>query len=112
MDFWKFVVLAVLAETFIEVLKWVFEKDLNAWRIGAFIFGLLITPLTGLDLFATIGLPLSIPFMGEIGVIIGMVIGWILTGVFVSRGSAVVHDLLETISKVKDSVSKIPNLPP
>lgn len=67
-----------------------------------------ITPLTGVDLFQAVGLPLVVPFVPEaLGATIGGAVGWILTGLIVCRGSTVIHDLYKTMANFKDLVAKI-----
>ncbi|ABI68436.1 hypothetical protein Swol_1126 [Syntrophomonas wolfei subsp. wolfei str. Goettingen G311] len=45
---------------------------------------------TGIDLFATVGLPINIPYLGLI-----------LTGIIISRGANFIHDLFKITEEVK-----------
>lgn len=107
----KVVYLAVLIESIVEVAKWAAEKEFNVWRISALVLGVVITPLTGIDLFAAVGLPLVVPWVGPIGETIGTGVGWLLTGVLICRGSGMVNVLLDTLGKFKEVIGKIPGLP-
>lgn len=102
--FLQIAILAVLIESIVEVIKWAFEGDFNKWRVIALVAGVLITPLTGLDLFAAVGIPLVVPWVGPVGIAIGAGLGWFLTGVLVCRGSGVVNNLLDVIARMKDVI--------
>lgn len=112
--FYKAVLLAILIEALIETFKWARDKELSGWRIVAMVAGILITPLTKVDIFQAVGLPLVIPFIPEqLGQAIGGAIGWILTGLVVCRGSTVIHDLYKTMADLKELVGKlIPSITP
>jgi hypothetical protein len=102
----KIMTLALLIEALVEVIKWTFQGDMNKWRVIALVSGILITPLAGLDLFAAAGIPLVVPWIGDLGITIGAGIGWILTGALICRGSGVVNNLIAAISKIKDTLVK------
>lgn len=106
--FYKALLLAILIETLIESFKWIQAKELTGWRLGAMAAGVIITPLTGVDLFQAVGLPLVVPFVpAALGTTIGGAVGWILTGLIVCRGSTVVHDLYKSFANFKDLLAKI-----
>jgi len=67
---------AILKEKLWESLKLIWEKKkLSIDRVGALVLGITIALGTGIDLFATVGLPINIPYLGLI-----------LTGIIISRG--------------------------
>lgn len=109
--FLKIATLALLVEALVETIKWAKEGDFNRWRVIALVAGTVITPLTGLDLFAALGIPLAVPWIGPLGEQIGAALGWLLTGVLICRGSGVVNSLLDAIGKLKEIVGNIPGLP-
>ncbi|WP_175574639.1 hypothetical protein [Syntrophomonas wolfei] len=59
-------------------------------RVGALVLGITIALGTGIDLFATVGLPINIPYLGLI-----------LTGIIISRGANFIHDLFKITEEVK-----------
>jgi hypothetical protein len=107
----KILYLAVLTESIVEVAKWAIEGQINRWRVIALILGVVLAPMAGIDLFAAIGIPLVVPWVGQIGATIGTGFGWLLTGVLICRGSGLVNVLLDTLGRMKDVLSKIPGLP-
>ena len=62
------------------------EGKINVNTIGALIVGIGVSILAKIDIFAMQGISLSIPL-----------IGWILTGVLMSRGANFIHDLFNKI---------------
>lgn len=58
--------------------------------MGALVLGITIALGTGIDLFATVGLPINIPYLGLI-----------LTGIIISRGANFIHDLFKITEEVK-----------
>ena len=83
----QFVVIALLAETVWENLKMIWQNGkFNPDRIGALVISIVITVSTGIDLFAALNFNISIPVLGSI-----------LTGILISRGANVMHDLLKKI---------------
>lgn len=74
-----------------ETLKLIWDKGkLCLDCIGSLVIGVLISILAKIDIFELQGLVLSIPF-----------IGYILTGILISRGSNFIHDLYGKISLKK-----------
>jgi len=83
----KLVILALIGEAVWETLKMTWQQGkFSIDRLGALLVGLLIAIGTGLDLFALVKVPLSIPYLGLV-----------LTGVLISRGANFVHDLLKKL---------------
>ncbi len=112
-------VLALFIEAILTTVKWLKRDDstFSIWNLVALILGIVITPMTGLDLFKAAGIPLTIPFV-ENGAAIGGIVGMVFTGMIVCRGSNVVYDLYKTINGLKDKLSSgstkplpPPNLP-
>lgn len=81
------VTVALLVEAIWETLKLVWQEGkLNVNTIGALIVGIGVSILTKIDIFAMQGISLSIP-----------PIGWILTGILMSRGANFIHDLFNKL---------------
>jgi len=82
-------VLAVI----IEAVTQIFKGALVGWEWVAIIFGVILCPLTGIDVFTILGLPLVVPGVPWLGGLIGSV----LTGVMASRGSSFLYDVWKRI---------------
>lgn len=92
-NFFQVIVIALLAETIWENLKMVWQEGkLNVDRIGALIVSIIVAMATQLDVFAILNFNITIPFVGSF-----------LTGLLISRGANVIHDLLEKIQSLKNS---------
>lgn len=77
------ITIALLVEAIWETLKMVWQDGkANVNTIGALVVGILISILAKLDIFAIQGISLSVP-----------VIGYVLTGILLSRGANFIHDL-------------------
>lgn len=84
------VVAAFLAEAVWETLKMIWQPGhLVADRVGALVIGILIAVVFGLDLFTLLGFTVQWPALAVVGVV--------LTGILLSRGSNFIHDLLKSI---------------
>lgn len=97
-----FVMVAMLAESIWETAKMVWQDGkVSIDRIGALVVGVLLAVGMQIDLFATLGCPFSIPWMGMI-----------LTGVLLSRGSNFIHDLLGKMAGTKSegTTAVLPNI--
>lgn len=82
---------AILTEKLWESLKLISEKKkVSVDRIGALVLGIVIALGTGIDLFAAVGLPINLPYLGLI-----------LTGIIISRGANFIHDLFKITEEVK-----------
>lgn len=89
-NFLQIVVIALLAETIWENLKMVWQEGkVNVDRIGALIVSILISVATQLDIFSILNFGIAIPFVGSF-----------LTGILISRGANVIHDLLNKIQEI------------
>lgn len=80
-------ILAALLEALVQVIKWVAERNdpavgLHWERFVALGGGVALCLLAGIDLFLIVGLPLKFPYVGQV-----------LTGLLISRGATVLHDL-------------------
>ena len=81
------ITIALLVEAIWETLKMVWQEGkINVNTIGALIVGIAVSILAKIDIFAMQGISLSIPL-----------IGWILTGILMSRGANFIHDLFNKL---------------
>lgn len=81
------ITIALLVEAIWETLKMVWQEGkININTIGALIVGIAVSILAKIDIFAMQGISLSIPL-----------VGWILTGVLMSRGANFIHDLFNKL---------------
>lgn len=81
------ITIALLVEAIWETLKMVWQEGkINVNTIGALIVGIAVSILAKIDIFAMQGITLSIPL-----------IGWILTGILMSRGANFIHDLFNKL---------------
>ncbi|MDU4953650.1 MAG: hypothetical protein DBY38_10610 [Clostridium cadaveris] len=84
-------VLAFLGEAIWETLKMTWQEGkVSIDRIGALVISVLLAYTANIDIFALMGIGLSIPLVGVI-----------LTGVLISRGTNFVHDLITKLTKNK-----------
>ena len=86
MEITTLIIVAILVEAIWENLKTIWENGININRIGSLVLAIIICILTKLDLFAIVGIYLSVPVMA-----------YILTGIIVSRGANFVNDLFGRI---------------
>ena len=81
------ITIALLVEAVWETLKMVWQEGkINVNTIGALIVGIGVSILAKIDIFAMQGISLSIPL-----------VGWILTGILMSRGANFIHDLFNKL---------------
>ena len=81
------ITIALLVEAIWETLKMVWQEGkINVNTIGALIVGIAVSILAKIDIFAMQGISLSIPL-----------VGWILTGILMSRGANFIHDLFNRL---------------
>lgn len=84
----QLIVLAIVVESVWETSKLVWQKGkISVDRIGALVVGLLIALTVRADIIALLGFEEYIPFVGVV-----------TTGILISRGGNIVHDILEKIS--------------
>lgn len=81
------ITIALLVEAIWETLKMVWQEGkININTIGALIVGIGVSILAKIDIFAMQGITLSVPL-----------IGWVLTGILMSRGANFIHDLFNKL---------------
>lgn len=89
-NFLQIIVIALLCETIWENLKMVWQEGkFNADRIGALIVSIIVSVATNLNIFVVLNFGITIPFIGSF-----------LTGILISRGANVIHDLLNKIEEI------------
>ncbi len=89
-SFLSIMVIALLAETIWENLKMVWQKGkISIDRIGALVVSIIVSLSTQLDIFSILNFGISVPFVGSF-----------LTGILISRGANVIHDLLNKIEEL------------
>lgn len=92
MEYAQLVIVAILIEAVWENIKMVWQNGkFSIDKIGSLVISILICILAKIDIFPIVNLSIMIP-----------VIGSILTGIIVSRGSNFVHDLFNKISGDKE----------
>lgn len=83
------ITIALLVEAIWETLKMIWQEGkININTIGALIVGIGVSILAKIDIFAMQGISLSIPL-----------IGWVLTGILMSRGANFIHDLFNKLGE-------------
>ncbi|WP_099346035.1 hypothetical protein [Clostridium tertium] len=84
------VVVALIAESVWETLKMTWQEGkVSIDRIGALVVALVLSIGVRLDILSLLGINTTIPLLGVI-----------LTGILISRGSNFIHDLLVKIGQV------------
>lgn len=87
------VVISLLAEAVWENLKMIWQDGkISVDKIGALIVSIIVSMATQIDLFSALNFGIAIPFVGSF-----------LTGILISRGANVVHDLLNKIQAYSKS---------
>lgn len=86
----KLIIVALFVESIWETVKLIKkEKGINIDRLGAIIISIIVCIFARLDLFKAFDINLSIDYLG-----------YIFTGILVSRGSNFLHDLLGSVDKM------------
>lgn len=89
----QLIILALLAEAIWENLRMIWENGkFNINRLGALILSIIIAVGTKTDLFELLHLNIFVPILGSI-----------FTGILISRGANVVHDLLKKIQSLNEN---------
>ena len=89
----KVIMLALLCEAIWENLRMIWENGkFNINRLGALMLSIIIAVGTRTDLFELLNLNIFIPVLGSI-----------LTGILISRGANVTHDILKKIQKLSEN---------
>ncbi|MBS6504672.1 MAG: hypothetical protein KH415_24220 [Clostridium sp.] len=85
------VMVALIAESVWETLKMTWQEGkVSIDRIGALVVALVLSIGVKLDILSLLGINTTIPLLGVI-----------LTGILISRGSNFIHDLLVKIGQVE-----------
>lgn len=88
-------VLAFLGEAVWETLKMTWQAGkVSVDRIGALAISILLAYAANIDIFVIMGIRLSIPLVGVI-----------LTGVLISRGTNFIHDFISKLTQNKASLT-------
>lgn len=88
----QLIILALLSEAIWENLKMIWENGkFSINRLGALILSIIIAVGTKIDLFELLNLNMFIPILGSV-----------FTGILISRGANVIHDLLNKIQSLNE----------
>ncbi len=83
------IVAAATVEAVWETLKMIWEEGrIQLNRVGPILIGLLIAFTLPVDVFAILGFPFTTPIVGQV-----------LTGILISRGSNWMHDWIEGLRR-------------
>jgi len=83
---------AILVEAIWENLKMTWQDGkFSLEKLGILILAIIVAILTKIDLFNVVGINITIPYVGSF-----------LTGIIISRGANVVHDLFSKIQVLKE----------
>jgi hypothetical protein len=85
------IIVAVLVEAVVETIKMIWKP--GAFQVPVLIaigIGVLVAVVGPFDVFMYLGVPLKVPIVGSV-----------LTGIVMSRGSNYLYDLLKRISALK-----------
>lgn len=83
-------ILAVIVEGTVNILKSLYtDGKLDKSVLLSLVVGIVLAFTTGLDLLAVTGVEALVPYVGVA-----------LTGIFVSRGSNYLHDLIEKLTDI------------
>jgi len=92
----QLIILSLLAEAIWENLRMIWENGkFSINRLGALILSIIIAVGTKTDLFELLKLNIFIPVLGSI-----------FTGILISRGANVTHDLLKKIQNLSENSSE------
>ena len=84
-------VTSILVESIWETLKMTWQNGkLSIDRVGALVVGIVMALITKLDILDVLGIKCVIP-----------IVGYILTGVLISRGANFMHDLIRKVGLEK-----------
>lgn len=87
MDYAQLIIIAILAEAIWENLKMIWDKNkLNINMLGSLLLSMIICVLAQINIFKIVGIELIVP-----------IIGYLLTGIIVSRGANFVNDLFKKL---------------
>lgn len=93
---WSLVFAAIVVETVVNIIKNLEEgnKSWKYWagRASSIVLGLVVAINYKIDVFVLVGLEGQVPIIGQI-----------LTGLIISRGSNVVHDVVDLLNSWRPS---------
>ncbi len=93
--FWQLLVVALLIEAIVNNLKPLWDKT-KAFQIDnliSLVLAIVVCVLVGVDIFALVGLPMIVPYVGSV-----------LTGILVCRGANVLHELVIAITTLRGNM--------
>lgn len=86
----QIIIAAAVVEAIVETLKMTWDKDkISISRILAIVVGIFIGIVCRVDILSAVGLPVILP-----------IIGYILTGILISRGANFVNDFFKMIREM------------
>jgi len=86
----KILILSIIGEAIWETLKMFWQEGkISKDRIGALVVCIIIVWSTDLDIMTTLGIPVR-----------DKIIGILLTGILISRGSNFIHDLFSSVNNI------------
>ena len=92
MDYAQLIIIAILVEAIWENLKMIWDKNkLNINMLGSLLLSMIICVLAQINIFKIVGIELIVP-----------VIGYLLTGIIVSRGANFVNDLFSKLNNKEE----------
>lgn len=92
MDYSQLIIIAILVEAIWENLKMIWDKNkLNINMLGSLLLSMIICVLAQINIFKIVGIELIVP-----------IIGYLLTGIIVSRGANFVNDLFSKLNNKEE----------
>lgn len=92
MDYSQLIIIAILVEAIWENLKMIWDKNkLNINMLGSLLLSMIICVLAQINIFTIVGIELIVP-----------TIGYLLTGIIVSRGANFVNDLFSKLNNKEE----------
>ena len=92
MQYTQLVIIAILVEAIWENLKMIWDKNkLNINMLGSLLLSMIICVLAQINIFKIVGIELIVP-----------IIGYLLTGIIVSRGANFVNDLFSKLNNKEE----------
>lgn len=93
MEYTQIIIIAILIEAIWENLKMIWQNGkINIDKIGALVISIIVCLLVNANVFSLVGLTICIQYIANI-----------FTGIIVSRGANVVHDLFSKLSNIKNN---------
>lgn len=92
MEYSQIIIVAILIEAIWENLKMTWQNGkISIDRIGSLVISVVMCLLVNANVFSIVGLTISISYIANV-----------FTGIIISRGANVVHDLFEKIANKKE----------